>query len=352
MTKNFVIALLLIGGFGAVASAQDIRVLPVRGNVYMLAGDGANITVSVGGDGALLVDTGSGKNSDRVVATVQQLLKSVTASPAPTKPCLGCAGNVSPLFNTITTSPDPPKPIRYLINTSALPEHIGGNHKIATSGRTITGGDIVLEILGAEALERAPIFAHENVLIRMSDTSDGKPAPSGDALPTEVYNKPLYKLSQFINGEGIQVFHPESAISDGDSIVFFRYSDVISTGDIFTTTNYPMINAKNGGGIQGEINALNQILDLAVVENRAQGGTMIIPGHGRLCDSADVAYYRDMVTIIRDRVQDLIKKGRTLEQVKAAKPTFDYDARYATKEWTGDMFVEAVYNSLKKGDTK
>lgn len=348
MAKKLLTAFVLAAGFASLASAQDIRVLPVRGNVYMLGGDGSNITVSVGDDGALLVDAGSGKNSEKVVATVQQLLKTVTASPAPAKPCLGCAGNASPWFNTITESPNPPKPIRYLINTSALPEHVGGNLKIATAGRAITGGDIVLEILGAAALERAPIFAHENVLIRMSDTSDGKPAPPGDALPTEVYNKPLYKLSQFINGEGIQIFHPESAISDGDSIVFFRYSDVISTGDIFTTTNYPMIDVKKGGSIQGVIDALNQIIDLSVPENRAQGGTMIIPGHGRLCDAADVAYYRDMVTIIRDRVQDLIKRGRTLEQVKAAKPTFDYDPRYATKEWTGDMFVEAVYNSLKK----
>lgn len=351
MTKHILTALTLLTAFAALASAQDIRVVPVRGNVYMLAGDGSNITVSVGGDGALLVDSGAGRNSERVIAAVQQLLKQVTASPAPAKPCLGCAGNASPYFNTITASPDPPKPIRYLINTSALPDHVGGNHKIALAGRTITGGDIVLEILGSEALERAPVFAHENVLIRMSDTSEGKTAAPGDALPSEVYNKPLYKLSQFINGEGIQIFHPESAISDGDSIVYFRGSDVISTGAVFTTTSYPMFDSKKGGSIQGEIDALNQILDLSVPENRAQGGTMIIPGHGRLCDSADVAYYRDMVTIIRDRVQDLIKKGRTLEQVKAAKPALDYDPRYSTKELTGDMFVEAVYRSLK-GDNK
>jgi cyclase len=347
MTKQILTAFLLLIAFAGLVTAQDVRVLPVRGNIYMIAGDGANITASVGGDGALLVDTGAGRMSDKVVAADQQILKNATASPAPTKPCLGCAGNASPYFNTITASPDPPKPIRYIINTNARPEHVGGNEKVALAGRAITGGDIVQEILAGAAYERAPIFAHENVLIAMSDSSAGKPAPSA-ALPGEVYNKPLYKLSQFINGEGIQIFHPESAISDADSIVYFRYSDVISTGDIFTTTNYPVFDVKKGGSIQGVIDALNQILDLSVPENRAQGGTMIIPGHGRLCDSADVAYYRDTVTIIRDRVQDLMKKGRTLEQIKAAKPTMDYDGRYSTKELTGDMFVEAVYNSLKK----
>ncbi|MSV27165.1 MAG: MBL fold metallo-hydrolase [Bryobacterales bacterium] len=347
MTKQILAALILVGAFAGLASAQDVRVTPVRGNIYMITGDGGNTTVSIGGDGALMVDTGAGQKSERLVAAVQQLLKNVTAAPAPAKPCLGCAGNASPYFNTITASPDPAKPIRYIINTSARPEHVGGNEKVALAGRAITGGDIVQEILAGAAYERAPVFAHENVLIAMSDSSNGKPAPSA-ALPGEVYNRPLYKLSQFINGEGIQIFHPESAISDGDSIVFFRYSDVISTGDIFTTTNYPMFDAKKGGSIQGVIDALHQILDLSVAENRSQGGTMIIPGHGRLCDSADVAYYRDMLTIIRDRVQDLMKKGRTLEQVKAAKATMDYDGRYATKEWTGDMFVEAVYNSLKK----
>ena len=276
------------------------------------------------------------------MAAVQQILKDVTSSPSPTRTCVGCAGNASPLFNTITNSPDPAKPIRYIINTSARPEHVGGNEKIALAGRAITGGDIVQEILAGAAYERAPIFAHENVLIALSEGAGGA------ALPGEVYNRPLYKLSQFINGEGIQIFHPESAISDGDSIVYFRYSDVIATGDIFTTTGYPAFDAKQGGRLQGVIDALNQIIDLSVPETRMQGGTMIVPGHGRLCDSADVAAYRDMLTIIRDRVRDLIKKGQTVQQVKAAKPTMDYDGRWATRDLTGDMFVEAVYNSLKE----
>jgi glyoxylase-like metal-dependent hydrolase (beta-lactamase superfamily II) len=340
--KKFISALVLVAAFAAVVSAQDLRVTPVRGNIYMITGDGGNIAVSVGADGALLVDTGAGQKSDKVVAAVQKLLKDVTASPTTAKPCLGCAGNASPLFNTITNVPNPEKPIRYIINTSARPEHVGGNEKIALAGRAITGGDIVQEILAGAAYERAPIFAHENVLITMSEGAGSA------ALPGEVYNRPMYKLSQFINGEGIQVFHPPAAVSDGDSIVFFRYSDVIATGDIFTTTGYPSFDIKKGGSLQGVIDALNQIIDLSVPETRMQGGTMIVPGKGRLCDSADVAAYRDMLTIIRDRVQDLIKKGQTLQQVKAARVTFDYDPRYSTRELTGDMFVEAVYNSLKQ----
>ena len=343
MTRKIITTLALTVAFAATVSAQDVRVTPVKGNIYMISGDGANTTVSVGADGALIVDPGAGQKSDKIVAAVQQLLKEVTSSPAPTKPCIGCAGNASPLFNTLTNSPDPAKPIRYIINTSARPEHVAGNEKIALAGRAITGGDIVQEILAGAAYERAPVFAHENVLIAMSESNTGSAA-----LPGEVYNKPLYKLSQFINGEGIQIFHPENAISDGDSIVFFRYSDVIATGDVFTTTGYPQFDAKRGGSLQGVINALNQIIDLSVPETRMQGGTMIVPGHGRLCDSADVAAYRDMLTIIRDRVRDLVKKGQTIQQVKAARPTLDYDPRYATRDLTGDMFVEMVYNSLKE----
>ena len=156
------------------------------------------------------------------------------------------------------------------------------------------------------------------------------------------------KLSHFMNGEGVQIIHIPNAHTDGDSLVYFRGSDVIATGDLFVTTSYPIIDIERGGNVQGIIDALNRILDLSIAEFRTEGGTMIVPGHGRLCDSADVAYYRDMVTIIRDRIQEMIKKGMTLDLVKAAKPTRDYDPRYGatTGFWTTDMFIEAVYKSL------
>ena len=159
------------------------------------------------------------------------------------------------------------------------------------------------------------------------------------------------KLSHFFNGEGVQIVHQPSAVSDGDSLVVFRGSDVIAAGDIFLTTSYPMFDVKRGGSINGVVDGLNRILDLSVAEFRTEGGTLVVPGHGRLSDSADVAYYRDMVTIIRDRVKDMIDREMTLEEVKAARPTADYDGRYGatTGEWTTDAFVEAVYSSLGGG---
>ncbi|PWU07901.1 MAG: MBL fold metallo-hydrolase, partial [Terriglobia bacterium] len=171
----------------------------------------------------------------------------------------------------------------------------------------------------------------------------GQPATPFDALPTDTFHRDM-KLSHFFNGEGVHIIHESAAHTDGDSLVYFRGSDVISTGDIFVTGGYPNIDLARGGSINGEIEALNQILDLSIAEFRSEGGTMVIPGHGRLCDSADVAYYRDMVTVIRDRIQDMIKRDMTLEQVKASKPTLDYDPRYGS----GDRFIEAVYRSLSQ----
>ena len=173
-----------------------------------------------------------------------------------------------------------------------------------------------------------------------------KPAVSSRALPTETYFTNMYKLSSHFNGEGVQLIHLPSAHTDGDSMVWFRGSDVISTGDVFSMETYPIIEIEKGGSIDGIIEALNDILDLAFPEFRTEGGTLIVPGHGRVSDSADVAYYRDMATIVRDRIQDMIGKGMTLEQVKAAKPTLDYDTRYDTPAWTKDMFVTAVYQNL------
>ncbi len=145
------------------------------------------------------------------------------------------------------------------------------------------------------------------------------------------------------------LYHAPAANTDADSIVFFRRSDVISAGNVFSTVSYPVIDVEKGGSIQGIIDGLNKILDLAVAEYRGQGGTYIIPGHGRLSDTADVASYRNMMVMVRDRVQDLIGKGMTLDQIKAAKPTMDFDGRYGsnTGPWTTAMFIESVYKSLK-----
>jgi cyclase len=293
----------------------DIHVLPVQGNVSMLVGAGGNITLQVGDEGVLLVDTQFAQLSDKILAAIRKLST---------------------------------KPLRYIINTHVHPDHTGGNENLARAGSTIAGGNVVGTI-GASASQGATVIAHENVLNRMSaPTGQQAPMPIG-AWPTDTFF--TLEKEVFFNGEAIQVLHQPAAHTDGDSIVFFRRSDVVSTGDIFDTTGYPIIDAQRGGSIQGIVDALNRVLDLTIPKEKQEGGTMVIPGHGRLCDEADVVEYRDMVTIIRDRVQDMVDKRLTLAQVKAARPTLDYDGRYGatTGSWTTDMFVEAVYRDLSQG---
>jgi glyoxylase-like metal-dependent hydrolase (beta-lactamase superfamily II) len=253
----------------------------------------------------------------------------------------------SPYINAVISSPAPAKPIRYIINTSAAAEHTGGNEKIAAAGffpRVGLGGATDVNA------RTAAIVAHENVMIRMSAPA-GKQAPTPSAAwPTDTYFDQLHKLPAYFNGEAVIVYHAPAANTDGDSIVFFRRSEVISAGNIFSTVSYPVIDVDKGGSVQGVIDGLNQILDLAVPEYRSQGGTWVIPGRGRISDTADVASYRNMVVMIRDRVQDLTDKGMTLDQIKTARPTLDFDPRYGstTGSWTTDAFVEAVYRSLSK----
>jgi glyoxylase-like metal-dependent hydrolase (beta-lactamase superfamily II) len=286
----------------------DIRVLTVRPNVYLLTGAGGNITVLTFAEGVLLVDTGSADKAKAVLDTIKRLSD---------------------------------KPIAHIINTSASADHVGGNETLAASGRRIP-----LEIVAGEG---PMVVAHENVLTRMSAPTGKQAAAPERAWPNETYHLDVMKLStRFHGGEAIELLHAPSAHSDGDTLVWFRHADVIITGDIFMTSTYPLIDVANGGTINGVIDGLNHILEIAFPDFRSEGGTMIVPGHGRLSDMADVAYYRDMVTIIRDRVQDLTKKGQTLEQVKAAKPTRDYDGRFGATAgpWTTDMFVDAVYKTL------
>jgi glyoxylase-like metal-dependent hydrolase (beta-lactamase superfamily II) len=289
-------------------SKAEVNILPVQGNIYMLVGAGGNITAQVGDDGVLLVDTGVAGMSDKVLAAVRSLSD---------------------------------KPIRYIINTHVHADHTGGNEAISKAGSTIAGGNVVGDI-GASASNQAKVIAFQSVLDRMS----GKDSAPQGSWPTDTFTTPERIL--FFNGEGIRMIHEPAAHTDGDTMVFFRRSDVISTGDIFVTNRYPIVDIERGGNIQGVIAGLNRIIEIAIPADLQEGGTLVIPGHGRLCDVADVVFYQEMVTIIRDRVQDMISRGMTLEQVKAAKPTMDYDGRYGsdTGRWTTDMFVEAVYKSL------
>ncbi len=230
-----------------------------------------------------------------------------------------------------------------MINTHWHADHVGGNELIAKSGSTIAGGNVSGAI--ADAGEGAAVVAHENVLVRMSGQET---PPPFEAWPTVTLFMPQKDL--YFNGEAIEILHQPAAHTDGDSLVFFRRSDVVSTGDVFTTTGYPVIRPEDGGGIDGVIAALNRIIAITVPEEKQEGGTLVIPGHGRLCDEADVVEYRDMVTIIRDRIKAMVDMGMTLRQVQAAKPTADYDGRYGATSglWTTEQFVAAAYESLKK----
>jgi glyoxylase-like metal-dependent hydrolase (beta-lactamase superfamily II) len=275
----------------------------------MLVAGSRNIAISTGPEGVLLVDAGPAELSSQIAAEIARLSK---------------------------------KPIRYLIDTAADDDRVGGNAALAALGRPIGGGGAGSQLFADLEAEhpRAEIISHVNVWNRMS----GAPA---EAQPSITFSNDVKEL--FFNDEAVRILHQPAAHSDADSIVFFRRSDVLATGDLFDTTRYPMIDLAHGGTIQGELDGLNRILDLTVPAAQQEGGTMVIPGQGRLCDEADVVEYRDMLTIIRDRVKDLAAKGMSLEQVLTERPTRDYDGRYGSSKgpWTTDQFVTAVYRSLK-----
>ncbi|MGD0965476.1 MAG: MBL fold metallo-hydrolase [Candidatus Acidiferrales bacterium] len=297
----------------ATVAAAPLEVAHVQGNVYVIAGAGGNITVQAGDDGVLLVDTGLVSASDRVLAAIR----------------------------TISA-----KPIHYIINTHIHPDHVGGNEVIARQGSTITGGNVVGNI-GASAAEGATIIAFQTILDRMS-APDSKDKSPQKAWPTDTYTDAEKKL--FFNGEAIEIIHQPFAHTDGDSMVFFRRSDVVSTGDIVTMAGYPIIDTERGGTIQGIIGGFNRLIyQITIPAAKQEGGTMVIPGHGRICDQADLVYYQEMLIIVRDRIQNMIDKGMTIEQVQQAKPTRDYDPLYASLkgQWTPDKFVAAIYQNLK-----
>jgi len=331
----------------------QVHVLPVQGNIYMLVADGTNITASLGRDGMAVVNTGTAQMTDKVLAALSDLAKAVVTPPV-TNNCFGanCPGIPSwssPFFNAVVASPAPAHAMRYVINTSAAADHVGGNQKLAASANfRRAGGAAGFGGATRDLGTTATIVAHEGVLAAMSTPPDKTPPAPEAAWPSDTYFDEFHKLSEYVNGEPVILYHAKAANTDGDSIVFFRHSEVIAAGDLLSTISYPIIDTAKGGTVQGVIDGLNQILDLAVAEYRSQGGTWIVPGRGRLSDTADVASYRNMLVMIRDRIADLKKKGSTLEQVKAARPSLDFDGRYGatTGPWTTSMFIEAVYKTL------
>ncbi len=301
-------------------AASSVEVLQVRPNFYMIAGAGGNIAVQIGSDGVVLVDAGSEQAASKVVAAIKRITD---------------------------------QPIRYIIDSNADADHVGGNATVAKAGQSIF--NVGTEPLGGQAASdmtngfAATILSTDKVLMRMSAPTGKVAEFPRNSWPDEAFDRNRKYL--YFNHEGIDIRHQPAAHTDGDSIVFFRASDVVVAGDILDETRFPVIDIAKGGSIQGEIDALNRVIELAIPPGPfsfAEGGTYIIPGHGRLCEQIDVVDYRDMVVIIRDIIKDMIDSGKTLEQVKAARPALGWEKRYgSTPGWTTDNFVEAVYKSLK-----
>jgi glyoxylase-like metal-dependent hydrolase (beta-lactamase superfamily II) len=292
-----------------------LDVVKVRKNFYMIAGAGGNIGVQIGSDGVVLVNSGTAAATGQVLEAIKKLTD---------------------------------VPIRYIINVDAGADFVGGNEKLAKAGFTIftnalgnTGVAGTFTNGGAAA-----ILAHESVLRRMS-ARNAKESYPGDAWPTEAFLHQRHAMR--MNDEGIEVLYQPAAHSDADSFVLFRGSDVVVAGDVMDVTRFPVIDLANGGSIQGEIDALNKLIDLTIAPIPyiyKDVGTYVIPGHGRLCEQMEVVDYRDMVVLIRDVIADSIMQGKTLDQIKAARPALPYETRYGTQPGVTNAFVEAVYKSL------
>ena len=294
----------------------ELEVLTVRPGFFLIVGAGGNVGVQVGEDGVVVVDAGTTASAPAVLAAIKRIT---------------------------------PKPIRYVIDTGPDADHVGGNEMLSKAGEKLFG---TTRLGGPEAGgSAAPIVATEGVLGHLSSASGGTAFPAA-AWPSESFH--YARKVMFLNGEPIEVLQQPAAHTDGDAFVFFRRSDVVMAGDVLDTRQFPVIDVERGGSIEGEIAALKRLVDLAVVSVPVvtrEAGTIVVPGHGRLCDQLDVVDYRDMVVIVRDRVRDLLAAGRSLDQVKAAQPAKGYVGRYGSTGGasTADQFVEAIYRSLTKG---
>ena len=293
---------------------NGLEVLHVQGNVYMVAGAGGNVTLLVGEEGVLVVDTGSAAMAEDVLAEIREMTS---------------------------------LPIRYVINTHVHDDHTGGNPVIALAGQSFRSGRRGGGRGGAITADPgASVIAHENLYFAMSLPVNGESPMPFENWPTSTFATGLKTLH--FNGEPIEIRFKPNAHTDGDAMVFFRQSDVISAGDLFITTGFPVIDAERGGTLQGILDALNEIINTTIPEINQMRGTRVIPGHGRIANESDVVEFRDMATIVRDRVRDMAASGFTLAQVREARPALEYEGIYGstTGPWTTDLFLEAVYNEV------
>ena len=308
-------------------NGAGIEVLQVRPNFYMIASEVSNIGVQIGEDGVVLVNAGTPDESGEVLTAIQKLTK---------------------------------EPIRYIINTSADADLVGGNQTFAKAGLRL--GALPVPAGGAPGPDDAAfIAAHEKVLERMQASSGTTPPFPSEAWPGETFDGKRKSMS--LNGEGIEMLHQPAAHTDGDTVVFFRRSDVVVAGHILDATRFPVIDLARGGSIQGEIDALNRLIEMAIppgpfvaspsaaVATGASvlsGGTEVLTGRGRIYRQIDVVNYRDMVVIISDTIRHMIDQKMTLEQIKAAAPAKAWEPEFGATSgpWTTNDFVEAVYKSL------
>lgn len=291
----------------------EIQPWHVRGRVWLMAGGESNVTVHVGDVGVFVIDTGTQAMAAKLLAQIQRLAQE--------------QGGVH-------------QEIRMVVNTNGRADHIGGNQVIREAGSQVIGGEQSRQqrdfgTAGAE------VFAHENVLERL--VAEGV---DSELWPTDLEG--FESDSRRFSGEAVQIYHPRNANTDGQLIVLFRESDVLVTGDVVDMTGYPIIDVARGGTIAGLLVALNKVIDMAVPDRQSGGGTLIVPGHGRLVDQTDVVLYRNMITVIRNLVQYYKNQGKTLEEVLALEPSAGYDKRWGRTSgpWTTRDFITAVYQTL------
>jgi len=298
VVKSVSLAVALFFLLTCTAGAQNnfdsvqIHTTPLAGTVSMMTGAGGNMGVCAGDDGAFLVDAEYAPLTQKIVSAVNEMTK---------------------------------KPIKYLFNTHYHGDHVSGNENFGKAGVTIVAHDNIRQRMSTDQFN--PVFNMKT------------PAYPAAALPAITYTD---EITFHINGEDIHCVHVPNAHTNGDGFVHFMKANVINTGDLFFNGIYPFIDVNAGGSINGMIAAADKILSMANAD------TKIIPGHGPLSNADGLRKFQKMLVGIRDNVQKLVKEGKSADEVKAAKPTKEYDAEWGNGFMKPDTFTGIVYSDLSK----